>query len=82
MYDCYLLLAISLPNINIWVPTAVSFLLPTVCQAISHVQVLHNASRMGWFGSRVITSTLGGYEFGLEIESVLGKFEKTIYNDI
>ena len=25
---------------------------------------------------------LGGYEFGLEIESVLGKFEKTIYNDI
>ena len=23
-----------------------------------------------------------GYEFGLEIESVLGKFEKTIYNDI
>ena len=24
----------------------------------------------------------GGYEFGLEIESVLGKFEKTIYNDI
>ena len=27
-------------------------------------------------------SSLGGYEFGLEIESVLGKFEKTIYNDI
>ena len=26
--------------------------------------------------------SLGGYEFGLEIESVLGKFEKTIYNDI
>ena len=25
---------------------------------------------------------IGGYEFGLEIESVLGKFEKTIYNDI
>ena len=25
---------------------------------------------------------LGGYEFGLEIESVLGKFENTIYNDI
>ena len=24
----------------------------------------------------------GLYEFGLEIESVLGKFEKTIYNDI
>ena len=23
-----------------------------------------------------------GYEFGLEIESVLEKFEKTIYNDI
>ena len=23
-----------------------------------------------------------GKEFGLEIESVLGKFEKTIYNDI
>ena len=28
------------------------------------------------------TWSLGGYEFGLEIESVLGKFEKTIYNDI
>ena len=27
-------------------------------------------------------NSLGGYEFGLEIESVLGKFEKTIYNDI
>ena len=27
-------------------------------------------------------TSLGGYEFGLEIESVLGKFEKTIYNDI
>ena len=26
--------------------------------------------------------SLGGYEFGLEIESVLGKFEKTIYTDI
>ena len=26
--------------------------------------------------------SLGGYEFGLEIQSVLGKFEKTIYNDI
>ena len=26
--------------------------------------------------------SLGGYEFGLEIESVLEKFEKTIYNDI
>ena len=57
MYDCYLLLAISLPNI-IYLgrpsTTAVSFLLTTVCQAICHVQVLHNASRMGWFGSRVI----------------------------
>ena len=30
----------------------------------------------------LITWSLGGYEFGLEIESVLGKFEKTIYNDI
>ena len=28
------------------------------------------------------TWSLGGYEFGLEIESVLGKFEKTIFNDI
>ena len=27
-------------------------------------------------------TVIGGYEFGLEIESVLGKFEKTIYNDI
>ena len=35
--------------------------------------------------TRVLTKatwSLGGYEFGLEIESVLGKFEKTIYNDI
>ena len=30
----------------------------------------------------LLTWSLGGYEFGLEIESVLGKFEKTIYNDI
>ena len=31
---------------------------------------------------RLASWSLGGYEFGLEIESVLGKFEKTIYNDI
>ena len=30
----------------------------------------------------IVRRSLGGYEFGLEIESVQGKFEKTIYNDI
>ena len=40
------------------------------------IEILSTTNQMN------ITWSLGGYEFGLEIESELGKFEKTIYNDI
>ena len=68
----------------------VSSIFPKLVSAVTIVMAssdaTRNAMKCEFFRNKIVLPSkiwsLGGYEFGLEIESVLGKFENTIYNDI